>query len=108
MMDMYDYGPPGSGGPGYMGGGGGAMTGLAALYPEDPLLEEDNSADTQFVIEFTVELLKPEAARKTEPFELNGQSIPAAPAEEQTPEAPEEPAEDANRAASAIREEPQS
>jgi len=81
FMDM------GMGMPG-RGGGMGINTAMDALFPERPLIEENNSADSQFVLQFTVELLKPEEARKTEPFDLSGRQLPATPAEQPAEPAP--------------------
>ena len=86
-------GPSGGSMRGSMGSRPTNMRNLAHLFPTRPLLEESRSGDFGFEIQWIVELLEPEAARRTEhpaePTELP-QPDPAEQAENLEPSEPRE------------------
>ncbi len=72
------------GGGGYARGGGVGASDLASLLPKRPLAEEDRSGDSQFEIQWKVELRNPTGSAQ-EPDPADTEQAPEAPTEEPTP-----------------------
>jgi type IV pilus assembly protein PilM len=69
---------------------GGRVEGLKELLPERPLSEEDRSRDWRFEVRWTVELLRPEEARRAESSEGSQEPLPAPEVDEPEAEQAEE------------------